>query len=138
MRVLRRWDDAPVLVRRAALGLVLVLAYGTVVHLYQLATSGGEPYPDLPGWLRVYFVSLTALDPLAAVLLALRRRSGVVLTVAVLVSDAAANGWVNYVLAPIPWGRVGHAVITLLAVVSLALAPSLWRCARSNRRSRTR
>lgn len=147
MRVLRRWDDAPVLVRRAALGLVLVLAYGTGVHLVHLAGSWGHPYPTppgwlpLPGWFRVYGVALTVLDPLAAVLLALRRRSGVALVVAVLVTDAAANGHVNYALDPavgITAERVGQAVITLLALAAIAVAPSLWRCARSNRRSRTR
>lgn len=142
MRVLRRWHDAPAPARRAVLGLVLVLAYGTWVHLVHLATSGGDPYPTprgwlpLPGWLRVYFVALTALDPLAAALLALRRRSGVVLAVVVLVTDAVANGYANYALDPavgITPGRVGQAVITVLALAALALAPSLWRHARSRR-----
>jgi len=50
--------------------LVVALAYGTVVHLGQLLPSGGAPYPGLPTWLSSYFVSLTVLDPLAAVLLA--------------------------------------------------------------------
>src|SRR3712207_9314870 len=51
-----------------------ILAYGTVVHVVQLAVAGGDPYPDLPGWLRTYFLSLTVLDPLAALLLSRRRR----------------------------------------------------------------
>lgn len=134
--MLHRWHGAPILVRRAALGLVLVLAWGTAVHLFQLARSGGDPYPGLPGWLRVYFVALTALDPLAAVLLALRRRSGVVLAVAVLVTDAAANGYASYGLGPTVGTtpeRVGQAVITVLALAALALAPSLWRCTRPRR-----
>ena len=127
------WGGAPTLVRRAALALVLVLAYGTARHVFDLVDSGGSPYPALPTWLRLYFVSLTALDPLAAVLLALRRRSGVVLAVAVLVTDAAANGWASYVLHPVPGGRVGHAVITVLALAALAVAPALWRHARPPR-----
>ena len=130
------WGGAPTPVRRAALALVVVLVYGTGVHVYQLVNSGGSPYPWLPGWLRVYFVVLTALDPLAAVLLTLRRRSGVVLAVAVLVTDAAANGWASYVLHPVPGGRVGHAVITVLALAALAalaVAPALWRHARPPR-----
>lgn len=145
MRALRRWHDAPILVRRAVTGLVLALAYGTVVHVVHLAGSWAHPYPTpprwlpLPGWLRVYFVTLTVLDPLAAVLLALRRRSGVALAVAVLVTDAAANGYANHVLDPavgITTGRVGQAAITLLALASLALAPALWRHARPGRRPR--
>ena len=131
-----RWDGAPVLVRRVVLALVLVLAYGTAVHVVDLVVSGGSPYPEVPTWLRVYFVALTALDPLAAVLLALRRRSGVVLALAVLVTDAAANGWWHYALAHatgVTAGRVGQAVITLLALAALAAAPALWRHARPPR-----
>jgi len=63
------------------LAVVVVLAYGTVVHVVQLVAGGFNPYPDLPSWLRVYFTALTVLDPLAAVLLARRRRGGVVLVV---------------------------------------------------------
>src|SRR5919206_727598 len=125
-----RWRTAPRAVRAAAVATVLVLAYGTVVHVVQLAAAGGDPYPDLPGWLRGYFVSLTLLDPLAALLLARRRRSGVVLAVAVLVSDAVANGWANHALDPaegLTAGRVGHGVITLVAVGLLVATPGLWR-----------
>ena len=109
---------------------MLVLLYGTAVHVVQLAAAGGTPYPGMPGWLRAYFLSLTLLDPLTAGLLLLRRRSGVVLAVAVLVSDAAANGWANYALDPasgVTPGRVGQAVITLLALALLAVTPLLWR-----------
>jgi len=111
-------------------GFVLLLAYGTVVHLLQLLTSGFEPYPALPGWLRAYFVALTVVNPVAAVLIARRHRSGVVLATTVLVTDAAANGWANYALndtAGITVGRVGQAVITLLAMGLLIALPGLWR-----------
>lgn len=57
----------------------MVFAYGTMAHLFQLATGGTDPYPGLPVWLTVYFVSLTVLDPLAAALLAARRAAGLVL-----------------------------------------------------------
>lgn len=109
-----------------------MLAYGTVVHLVQLVASGFDPYPDLPGWLRTYFVALTVLDALAAVLLARRTRTGVALTVAVLVTDAAANGWANYALDPaggVTTGRIGQAVITVLAIGACTAGPSLWRVA---------
>ena len=118
--------------RTVALGLVLVLAYGTAVHMVHLATAGFTPYPGLPGWLRIYFTALTVLDPLAAVLLAWRYRSGVVLTVTVLVSNSAANGYAKYATDPaggVTAGRAGHAVITVLAGVACAVAPAMWRSA---------
>ena len=90
-----RWAGAPAGVRALVGGAVLLLVHGTAVHVVQLVGSGSDPYPypELPGWLRGYFVALTVLDPLAAALLAGRRRSGVALSVAVLVTDAVANGW---------------------------------------------
>lgn len=116
---------------------VVVLVYGSAVHVVQLAASGFNPYPDLPSWLRVYFIALTGLDPLAAVLLARRRRSGVVLAVVVLGSDAAANGFANYVLdraVGVTAGRVGHTVIMMLAIGVCAAASRLWRTASSLQR----
>jgi hypothetical protein len=102
------------------------------VHVVQLVAASFAPYPGLPGWLRAYCTALTVLNPLGAVLLARCHRSGVVLTVVVLVSDSAANGVANYALDPargMTAGRLGHAVITVLAVAACAAAPALWRSA---------
>ena len=124
------WADAPRHVRAAAWATVFLLTYGTVVHVVQLVAADLRPYPDLPGWLRGYFIGLTVLDPLAAVLLARARRSGAVLAVAVLVTDAAANGWANVVLDPSPGvtaGRIGTVVVSALALGLLVLAGRLWR-----------
>ncbi|MCZ2828079.1 hypothetical protein O2W14_04425 [Modestobacter sp. VKM Ac-2986] len=117
---------------------VLLLGYGTVVHVVQLVAADLAPYPALPGWLRGYFTGLTVLDPLAAVLLARARRSGVVLAVGVLVTDAAANAWANLVLDPSPGltpGRVGTAVLTVLALGLVVAARPLWRHAEHDRDS---
>jgi hypothetical protein len=106
-----------------------VFAYGTVVHVFQLLVGGWDPYPSMPGWLTVYFVSLTVVDPLAAVLLLLRRRAGLVLGLVILVTDAAANGYANYAVdasTGLTAGRAGHAVVTLLAVGLLVAAPRVW------------
>ena len=130
--VINRWQGAPRSVRTTALAVVIVLAYGTAVHVVQLVASGFNPYPDLPDWLRVYFTALTVLDPLAAVLLARRRRSGLVLAVVVLDPDAAANSFANYVLdhaVGLTADRIGHTVITMLAIGVCAAAPQLWRTA---------
>ncbi|MER5334108.1 hypothetical protein [Micromonospora sp. NPDC002717] len=74
----------------------------------------------------VYFTSLAVFDPLAALLLALRRIEGLLLGCVVLASDAAANGYANYVLDTVPGttpGRIGQVVITALAVALIAAAP---------------
>lgn len=100
------------------------------MHVVQLVVAGGQPYPDLPAWLRTCFISLTALDPLAALLLLRRLRTGVVLAVVVLLTDALADGLANHAFdetAGVTAGRIGQAVITLLALGSLVAAPALWR-----------
>jgi len=135
--VVNGWRGEPAPARAAALVVVVLLGYGTAVHLIQLVTSGFDPYPHLPGWLRTSFTALTVLDPLAAVLLARRHRSGVVLAVAVFVSDAAANAVANYGLDPsagVTAGRLGQAVLTILASAVCGAAPHLWRSASSSQR----
>lgn len=77
-------------------------------------------------WLMWYFSSLTVFDPLAALLLALRRLEGLLLGCVVLASDAVANGYANYVLdtaVGITPGRIGQAIITVLAVALSAAVP---------------
>lgn len=136
------WHGQPTWLRVTALTFVALLAYGTVVHVVhvvQLLTGHENPYPHHPGWLTAYFLSLTALDPLAAVLLARCRRGGVALTVLVLVTDAVANALANYVYddsVGVTAGRVGQAVITVLAVAAVMTGPAMWRTAA--RRDRTR
>jgi hypothetical protein len=104
-----------------------VLAYGGIVHLGDLlGIRPGGPRQSTPGWLMLYFTSLTVFDPLAALLLALRRIEGLLLGCAVFGSDAAANGYANYVLDTAPGitpGRIGQAVLTALAVALIATAP---------------
>ena len=62
-------------------------------------------------------------------LLLLRRRAGLVLGCAVLITDAAANGYANYVAddsAGLTAGRIGQAVITVLALALLVAVSRLW------------
>ncbi|MEU8257993.1 hypothetical protein AB0C06_27435 [Micromonospora inaquosa] len=123
-----RWGGVPFAVRCVVAVAVLVFAYGTAVHVVQLLLPQFGPQLALPGWLTFYFTSLTVWDPLAALLLAARRVQGLVLGCAVLVTDAAANGYANYVLDPaagVTPGRIGQAVITGLAVGLVALSPWL-------------
>ena len=123
------WSGAPLRARAIALTAAAVLGYGTVVHLAHLVTCGLEPSPDVPDVLAGYFVLLTLLDPTAAVLLVLRRRSGIVLGCVVFVTDALANGYANYVLDHthgITAGRIGQGIVTMLAVTLIASSAGLW------------
>jgi hypothetical protein len=105
--------------------LVLVLFYGGVVHVFQLATGGWPPYRWAPPWLAIYYTALTALDPLTAVLLFRRRVSGCRLAAFVLVTDAAANWYATYRLLSLTTpARISQAVISVLAVAALVVATS--------------
>jgi len=128
------WAGVPLAVRMIIGAAVVVFMYGTAVHLGQLAAGGWPPYRGLPGWLAGYFVSLTVLDPVAGALLACRRRTGLLMGCAVLLSDAAGNGYADYAVHPGPGitaGRAGQAVVTMLAIALLAAAPRVWPWLRS-------
>lgn len=134
----RVWAGVPLAVRVVVGAAVAVFAYGTTVHLGQLAAGGWPPYRGLPGWLAGYFVSLAVLDPTVGGLLACRRRAGLLLGCAVLLSDAAGNGYADYAVRPghgITAGRVGQAVVAVLAIALLAAAPRVWPWLRPGRRA---
>lgn len=78
---------------------------------------------------RVFWSSLTLLDPLAVVLLFTRARVGLVLTSAVIISDVAHNSWLVYRAGgtsdPKYWAQVAFLVFVL------ATGKIAWRGARS-------
>jgi hypothetical protein len=124
----RRWQGVPRSVGLVVAGQVAVLSYGGVVHVVQLTTGGWPPYQWAPSWLAIYFTSLTVLDPLAAFLLWARQTSGLCIGIAVLVTDAAANGYAVYFLPAAPaTARVAQAVVSLLAVAAVITAPRVRR-----------
>ncbi|MGQ7296412.1 hypothetical protein [Quadrisphaera sp. KR29] len=43
-----RWQGQPWWLRGVVAALVLLLLYGTAVHILQLLAAAGEPYPGLP------------------------------------------------------------------------------------------
>jgi hypothetical protein len=78
---------------------------------------------------QIYWAVLTILDPLAAVLLFVKPRAGISLTVAIIVSDVIHNTYYvaanNQWLAPFYLAQVGFLVIVLgLAPVAARAAPS--------------
>jgi hypothetical protein len=60
-------------------------------------------YGGAPILTRIYWTSLTFLDPLAAVLLFFRPRAGILLTLAIIVSDVAHNTWIIWRSGAVDW-----------------------------------
>ena len=132
----RRWVGVPTRARFVLTATALTFVYGTGAHVTQLLTGGLNPYPAMPGWLSVFFVSLTLLDALVVALLLLRPAAGLVVGAQILVTDALANAYANYVVddaAGVTAGRVGQAVISLLAVALVAVTPWTVRAVRRGR-----
>lgn len=110
----------------------LLFAYGTVIHVFQLAT---DAYADLPSALTWFFSALVLLDPLAAVLLWLRPTRGAIFGAVVLLTDAAANGYANFVLDPAEGITVGRVAVGAVAVLGVGLAVLACRSPERNPRA---
>ena len=67
------------------------LALASIVHINDLWQHGWLPYRFAPLPLNVYWTALVFLDALAALLLVVRPREGLALTLLVIVSDVALN-----------------------------------------------
>ena len=93
---------------------------GTTTHVIDLVLGGLDVYAGYPFALRLFWVSLTLLDPTVVLLIALRRRAGVVLGVAVIVVDVIIN---SVAIGPSP-GLLNQ---VLFGVFLLATAVPLWR-----------
>ena len=101
---------------------------GTTTHTIDLLAGGLDVYAGYPDGIRLYWVSLTVLDPLTVALIALRQRAGVVLGVAIMVSDVTINLTVSAVYGGL--GVSGLIFQAAFAVLVLSTAPLLWRSSR--------
>lgn len=101
---------------------------GSTTHVLDLVQGGVAVYAGFPDAVRLYWVSLTLLDPLTVVLTALRRRAGVVLGVAIMVSDVAVNATVAATTDGL--GLRGLVLQVAFGLVVVTTAPLLWRAAR--------
>ena len=66
---------------------------GTTTHALDIYHGGWLPYDFRPLPWNIYWTSLAFLDPLAALLIWLRERWGVVLGVAIMISNVLVNGY---------------------------------------------
>jgi len=117
-----------VLTRVVRLVWVVGFLVGTTTHVLDLVQGGVAVYAGFPDAVRLYWVSLTLLDPLTVVLTALRRRAGVVLGVAIMVSDVAVNATVAATTDGL--GLRGLVLQVVFGLVVVTTAPLLWRAAR--------
>jgi hypothetical protein len=103
---------------------VLGFLVGTTTHTADLIVGGLNAYSDFPLGVRLFWVSLTIMDPATAALIIFRRRSGIVLGIAVIVADIAVN-WTVFVMVG---GLSLFGVISqsLFAVLILVTARPLW------------
>jgi hypothetical protein len=106
-------------------GWIAGFSVGTMFHVIDLLTQGFGVYGNVPVWVRVFWVSLTIIDPVVVVLLLLRVRAGIWLGCAVLVVDVGVN-WSVALTIP---GATGPGLITqpLFLLFLLSTAPLLWR-----------
>jgi hypothetical protein len=86
-------------------------------------------YGGVPVFTRVFWTSLTLLDPLAAVLLFLRPRIGLVMTVAIVVMDVIHNAWFfTHVGMPlrgyVNWMLISQVSFLLFVLMTVRIA---WR-----------
>ena len=110
----------------------LCLAGATINHVRAVVAYGWLP-DHLPTATALYWSSLTFFDPLAALLLFLRPRTGIALTGAIIASNVAHNLWFirsnplgrSFVEDVTSNGFVISQVAFLLFV--LATAPVAWR-----------
>jgi hypothetical protein len=104
-----------------------VLGYlvGTVTHVGDLVFGGAHPYAGYPAPVRMFWVSLALIDPLTVVLLLMRRRSGVVLGLVVILVELAVSWTVFATVDGLsPLGLIN---LTLFGIVMVATARPLWR-----------
>lgn len=76
---------------------------------------------------RVYWTSLAILDPLAAALLLWKPRSGLLLTVVIVVSNVAHNTWVMLESSAPDWQNSMYLLQVLFLTFVLATVRIAWR-----------
>ncbi|GLK17315.1 hypothetical protein [Herbiconiux flava] len=103
---------------------VLGFLVGTTTHTADLIVGGVNAYSDFPLGVRLFWVSLTILDPATAALIIFRRRSGIVVGIVVIVADIAVNWTVFAVVGGL--SLFGVLSQSLFAVLILATARPLW------------
>ncbi|MGG7508307.1 hypothetical protein [Plantibacter sp. YIM 135249] len=104
---------------------VIGFLVGTSTHVADLIFGGLNVYEAFPPGNRVFWISLTLLDPLTVTLILLRRRAGIALGVAVMIADVAVNWTVFSTIGGL--SLFGVLNQSAFAAFVLATTPLLWR-----------
>ena len=103
---------------------VIGFLVGTTTHTADLIIGGLDAYSGFPLGVRLFWMTLTILDPAVAALIIFRRRSGVVLGSAVMIADISVNWTVFAVVGGL--SVFGVILQTLFAVLVFVTARALW------------
>ncbi|MFJ2370627.1 hypothetical protein [Microbacterium sp. NPDC087665] len=103
---------------------VIGFLVGTTTHTVDLIVGGLNTYSGFPLGVRLFWVTLTILDPVTAALIIFRRRSGILLGIAVMIADIAVN-WTVFATVG---GLASFGVISqsLFAALVFVTARPLW------------
>jgi len=71
----------------------LGLGLGTLSHLVDIVLNGWLPYDFAPLAFNLYWTALTLLDPLCILLLLSKRRWGLIVLIAIMVTEVAINAY---------------------------------------------
>lgn len=123
---LRRRESRWRAVETLRLAMVGAFTVGTCTHLENALRAGILPLPLQPLAFNLFWTSLLALDPLAAILLIVRPRAGLALSGVIMAADVSVNALAFRPRGPIRsewpfWLQVAFAVLVLGA------APYCWR-----------
>jgi len=125
LRYLAR-EGAPIVRAILAAG----LAAGGSMHVVQLIERGPVVFSDQPLAFNVFWTSLAVADPLGALLLNVRPRAGILVTLAIMIADVSINlpAFAHLGLfSPANWRvwtQIGFALFAMIA------APRIWATAR--------
>ena len=103
---------------------VIGFLVGTTTHTADLIVGGLNAYSGFPLGVRLFWVTLTILDPAIAALIIFRRRSGIVLGSAVITADIAVNWTVFATVGGL--SLFGVTSQSLFAVLIAVTARPLW------------
>ncbi|WP_052521617.1 hypothetical protein [Agreia bicolorata] len=103
---------------------VIGFLVGTTTHTADLILGGVNAYGGFPLGVRLFWVTLTILDPAAAALIIFRRRPGIVLGSTVMIADIAVNWTVFATVGGLSF--FGVISQSLFAVLILVTARPLW------------